>query len=168
MDEALVSIRGHQRAVRQYTLKGTPVARYRSIYAAGKATGIDSTSINKCCRGIYKQAGGYYWKYQEDKTLNQTYTECAAQACANIKELLQRDATETASKEAHLSRYKRFMHDIDNGLTDEQLLEKYETEGFTAWCVRVYRKVHDGRISRGSDKGISWADSIQSLGGVHL
>ncbi|MHA1968099.1 MAG: hypothetical protein ACW964_09880 [Candidatus Hodarchaeales archaeon] len=30
---------------------------------AGRKTGIDQRSISKCCRGKYKTAGGYRWKF---------------------------------------------------------------------------------------------------------
>lgn len=36
---------------------------YRSVSAAHKATGCDRKSIDYCCKGIYKQANGYHWKY---------------------------------------------------------------------------------------------------------
>lgn len=39
-----------------------------SFYGSGEAsriTGIDKTTISKCCRGARKTAGGYQWKYKE-------------------------------------------------------------------------------------------------------
>lgn len=36
---------------------------YQSVSLASKNTGIDSSSISKCCRGKAKTAGGYKWEY---------------------------------------------------------------------------------------------------------
>jgi len=38
---------------------------YTSVLEAGKKNNIDSSSINKCCKGKRKIAGGYHWKYKE-------------------------------------------------------------------------------------------------------
>ena len=36
--------------------------------------GINDTSVNKCCRGVKKTAGGYHWRYAtEEEILNQTH-----------------------------------------------------------------------------------------------
>ena len=47
--------------VHQYTLDGEHIASYKSSYVAAKATGIDQSSITKCCRGVAKTAGGFKW-----------------------------------------------------------------------------------------------------------
>ena len=36
---------------------------YNSLADAEKATGIDKSSISKCCRGIMLHAGGFTWRY---------------------------------------------------------------------------------------------------------
>lgn len=36
---------------------------YGSILEAMRETGVDSTSISRCCRGKQKTAGGYHWVY---------------------------------------------------------------------------------------------------------
>ena len=41
-----------------------------SFYGSGEAsriTGIDKTTISKCCRGERKTAGGYQWQYKKGK-----------------------------------------------------------------------------------------------------
>lgn len=39
-----------------------------------RLTGINDTSVNKCCRGVKKTAGGYHWRYAtEEEILNQTH-----------------------------------------------------------------------------------------------
>ncbi len=47
--------------VHQRTLDGNHIASYKSSYVAAKATGIDPSSITRCCRGVSKSAGGYLW-----------------------------------------------------------------------------------------------------------
>lgn len=49
--------------VTQYTLKGVLVATYSSIAEAARQMEIFKGNIWKCCKGIYKQTGGYIWKY---------------------------------------------------------------------------------------------------------
>ena len=45
----------------QYSLSGMLIASYKSSYVASRATGIDNSSITKCCRGKQKTAGGFKW-----------------------------------------------------------------------------------------------------------
>jgi len=50
--------------VLQFDKEGNQVKEYISCHAASEATGIARDSISKCCRGIFKQAGGYIWRYK--------------------------------------------------------------------------------------------------------
>lgn len=54
------------KVVCQYNQQGTLMATYPSIMEAMRQTGIDSKSINGCCRGRYGTvtAGGYRWAYE--------------------------------------------------------------------------------------------------------
>jgi hypothetical protein len=47
--------------VYQYTLDNKLIASYKSSHVASKITGVDSSSINKCCNGKLKTAGGFKW-----------------------------------------------------------------------------------------------------------
>lgn len=38
---------------------------FQCIMEAEKATGIDNSSIIRCCKGVQKHAGGFMWKYAE-------------------------------------------------------------------------------------------------------
>lgn len=49
--------------VNQYTMDGTLLATYPSIIEAERVTGVCNGHIGKCCKGIYKQSGGFIWKY---------------------------------------------------------------------------------------------------------
>jgi hypothetical protein len=46
---------------KQYTLEGRFITSYKSSRVASRATGIDQSSITKCCRGTSKTAGGFRW-----------------------------------------------------------------------------------------------------------
>lgn len=48
-------------AVEQLTIDGFLVAKYCNAEMAAKLTGIDASSILKCCKGIRASAGGYIW-----------------------------------------------------------------------------------------------------------
>lgn len=52
----------------QYTLDMVFVMEYPSINEAERLTGIDHVCIIRCCKGKYKTAGGYIWKYKEKGT----------------------------------------------------------------------------------------------------
>lgn len=52
-------------AVIQSEKDGREIDRFQSIYDASRATGINATTITKCCTGYKnrKSAGGYKWSY---------------------------------------------------------------------------------------------------------
>ena len=39
------------------------INEYYSMKEAERQTGIAHSTISKCCKDVYKQAGGYIWKY---------------------------------------------------------------------------------------------------------
>ena len=49
-------------SVGQYSRDGQLIATYVSILDAGRNTGVDHSSINKCVNGKRKSAGGFVWK----------------------------------------------------------------------------------------------------------
>lgn len=50
--------------VKQFTKDGRFITDYPSIAEAERQTGFDQTYISKCCKGRYKQAYGYIWRYK--------------------------------------------------------------------------------------------------------
>lgn len=50
--------------VLQYDKNKNFVKEYTSIMDASRKTGIDFSNICKICKGKYKTAGGYIWKYK--------------------------------------------------------------------------------------------------------
>lgn len=53
-----------KKIVDQFSIQGEFVRSYKSVSEAAKKTGINSSSIAKCCRGEYKVAGGFKWEYK--------------------------------------------------------------------------------------------------------
>lgn len=53
------------RSVIQYDLNMNFIKEWDSIACASKELGIGGNSITTCCKGKYKSAGGYIWKYKE-------------------------------------------------------------------------------------------------------
>lgn len=53
-----------KKKVFQFSLKGSYLNCFNSVSEAAKSTGINKSSIAKCCRGEYKYAGEYYWEYE--------------------------------------------------------------------------------------------------------
>lgn len=51
------------KSVIQYSKAGNEIARYKSIREAERKTGIQNITITRCCKGVYKTAGGYVWEY---------------------------------------------------------------------------------------------------------
>lgn len=55
-----------KKKVFQFTELGVFSRSYNSVAEASEITGVNRSSIAKCCRGIYFSAGDYIWKYQND------------------------------------------------------------------------------------------------------
>lgn len=51
------------RQVSQYSASGKFIRSYYSAAEASRETGIDSSSIIKTCKGIYRNSGNFQWKY---------------------------------------------------------------------------------------------------------
>lgn len=52
------------RSVIQLSLSGEVIKKWSSIKEASKAVNCCDSHISKCCKGKYKSAGGYKWKYE--------------------------------------------------------------------------------------------------------
>lgn len=72
-EKARIKVKDNLKIARNYTNNEKPVKQldkqnniintWKSISEASRKTGIDTSAISKCCRGIFKQTGGYIWKY---------------------------------------------------------------------------------------------------------
>jgi len=56
------------KSVEQFTIEGKYLKTFESIKIAQKETGCND--VSKCCRGKYKQSGGFIWKYKDHISLN--------------------------------------------------------------------------------------------------
>lgn len=54
------------KSVVQLDSNGDFLSEYESMSRASEETGVSRTSISACCRGVYKQAGGYKWMYLKE------------------------------------------------------------------------------------------------------
>jgi len=54
----------HQKKVLQYDIDGNLIAEYRSIRYAEEQTKVARATIIACCKGKYKHAGGFIWKFK--------------------------------------------------------------------------------------------------------
>lgn len=63
-----------KKEVSQYLRDGTFVCKYESIGEAYLKTGVPRCSIGACCRGEYKTAGNYLWRFS-DEEITQEYIE---------------------------------------------------------------------------------------------
>jgi len=50
----------------QYDINMKFIKEWDSIVSASKELGIGGNSITTCCKGKYKSAGGYIWKYKSN------------------------------------------------------------------------------------------------------
>ena len=48
----------------QYDKQGNLLAEYPSTMEAERQTGVPQSNIIACCKGRYKSAGGYVWRYK--------------------------------------------------------------------------------------------------------
>lgn len=53
-----------RKEVAQFAFDGTLIDKFKSVTEASKQTGINKSSIAKCCRGLQKSSGDYIWKYR--------------------------------------------------------------------------------------------------------
>lgn len=53
-------------SITQMDLNGRVLMKYKNAQEAANKTGIDHSNICKCCRGVYKHAGGFLWRYTKD------------------------------------------------------------------------------------------------------
>lgn len=54
-----------RKKVIQMDMEGNVIADFKSVSEASRSTGANKSSIAKCCRGEYKSASGFIWKYKE-------------------------------------------------------------------------------------------------------
>ena len=53
-----------KKIILKYDLEGNFIEEYKSISEAGRKNNVGIGNIISCCKGKYKQMGGYIWKYK--------------------------------------------------------------------------------------------------------
>ena len=66
-DESPQPYEGRGTRVLQYDLQGKFLKRFVNARVASKEVGCFLQQITQCCKGTYKSAGGYQWKYEGSK-----------------------------------------------------------------------------------------------------
>lgn len=56
----------HSKSVNQYDLNGNFIKKWNCMIDIKNELGYLDSSISLCCRGKYKKAYGYIWKYSKD------------------------------------------------------------------------------------------------------
>jgi hypothetical protein len=54
-----------RKAVLQFSIDGTLLREWSSAYEISESLRIPMKSIGNCCRGVYRSAHGYVWKYKD-------------------------------------------------------------------------------------------------------
>lgn len=62
----LDNLDNNPKKVSQYNLNGVYINSFNSIREASKLTSINVGNIGACCKGNYKSAGGFIWRYIDD------------------------------------------------------------------------------------------------------
>lgn len=60
----------HIKSVLQFSINGTFIRQWDYITEAANELHISNSNISACCKGRYKSAGGFIWKYADDFTNN--------------------------------------------------------------------------------------------------
>lgn len=58
-----------KKSINQYDLDGNFIKKWSGIIDASKGCNINRCCINDCCKNRSKTAGGYIWKYSNDKNM---------------------------------------------------------------------------------------------------
>lgn len=61
----LIKVKGKR--VNQYDLSGKFLKTWETVSEAAKSCGTHTSHIASCCKGKFKQTGGYKWKYTEEE-----------------------------------------------------------------------------------------------------
>lgn len=66
LSKILINREDLSKTVFQFDKQGNFIKEYPSLAEAQRETGIDRSSIAKCCKGIQKTAKGFLWKFKSE------------------------------------------------------------------------------------------------------
>ena len=55
------------KGVIQLDMNGNKIDEFVTTHQASEKTGVHRQDISKCCKGIFKQAGGFIWQFSEQQ-----------------------------------------------------------------------------------------------------
>lgn len=64
-----------KKPVAMFDLNKNLIKTFYSTRKASKETGVDISSISRCCKGLQKTAGKYYWQYCNNDNITKTNTK---------------------------------------------------------------------------------------------
>ena len=79
----------NSKPVRQISADGTTFAIYVSGRDAARQTGVQQSSIVKCCLGKAKTAGGYKWRYETEESGKDRRQQALMEDIGKYKSLLE-------------------------------------------------------------------------------
>ena len=124
------------RQVYQYDLSNNFIKEYDTIMEAGAATNTIAQNISACCRGTYRTAGGFIWKYKNQEML---YKNRKSRKHSSDT-LLKMKTSAKKGKDSHLSK-------INNAgaRRDKRPVNQYTLDGdFVKYCESM-QAVQDSR-----------------------
>lgn len=62
--------------VDQYSVGGEFIATYIHIYEASEKTGVDRSTISKCCQNEQRKSGGFIWRYHGEELTKEHIEWC--------------------------------------------------------------------------------------------
>lgn len=141
-------------SVCQYLKNGNFVKEYESLTAASVETGIDLCIIIMACKGEYKTAGGYIWRYANEELTEEHLAWC------NI-----------LSSDSHKKKASQYLRDGTYIYTYDSIEEAHLKTGINrnsiAMCCRGEGKTAGNYLWRFSDEEITqeyieWCNRIES------
>lgn len=138
------------KSILQYTIEGEFVSEYQSMSEASRLTNTTINSISECCLGKRKTAGGFIWKYKEQKYPKRTEEEKLAYQRAyyakNKERINKRLREEYAKKNADkpkkvaMTKEERLERAKEKYRIKHNVVEKYENK----MVCNAYNKRYKG------------------------
>lgn len=124
----------------QMTLEGVPIKKYKSIKEATIETGLKSSSISVACSGKKITAGGYKWRYEDEKR---------NEKALNLREKIVKDYTKKGYP-YNRSNKRKVVQFTPNGVFVKEYSSAKECADNLSLHVSYIRRVcNSGKLVRG-------------------
>lgn len=74
--------------VDQYCISGEFIKTYNNIEDASLITGIDRSTISKCCKNKQRKSGGFIWRYHGEKLTQEHIEWCNSTGKENVRKAI--------------------------------------------------------------------------------